>query len=88
MKKEQEIYYHAFNVGDVVSSQDNKRRVILEVCAVTKNFKVPTYKFMHLDYDNVNILSSGTLLIKRGEISEQPIDIMDKYFYLYQFKPI
>lgn len=86
-EKEPATYYHAYEVGDVVSSQNNKRRVILEVCAFTKNFKAPTYKFMHLDYDIINTLTSGALQIKKGEINEQPIDIMDKYFYIYQFKP-
>jgi ribosomal protein S3AE len=80
------ICNHAFEVGDVIASysHDNKR-VITGIEHAEGQSCI--YKFMELEDDYTNRTISGHLIeIKKGNMSEQPCYIVDKYFCLVEYK--
>lgn len=65
-----------FEVGDLVSDQKGRMRVILERLD-------GEYKFMHLQDEHYNT-TSGMMHVNKGSIGTQPFHYFDKYHYLYQ----
>ena len=65
-----------FEVGDLVSDQKWRMRVILEILETE-------YRFMHLQDEHYNT-TSGMVHFNKGSIATQPFRYFDKYHYLYQ----
>lgn len=65
-----------FGVGDLVSAQNGVMKVILEVTS-------KDYKFMQLKDEYIKT-TSGTIHLKKGDITTQPQSVFNKYHYLYQ----
>lgn len=66
---------HIFEVGDLVSDQKHKFKVILKVM-------LDHYEFMILTPESWNT-ANGIHTIRKGDISFQPFFVFDKYNYLY-----
>ncbi len=66
-----------FKVGDIIVSEDRDFRIILEI----KGF---AYKCMCLTHNSVKDIFNREFEFEVGTISEQPTNIVEKYYHYYQ----
>jgi hypothetical protein len=77
-KKDEKEFYHVFEDGDLLRSQDGYMVVITEV-------KDGQYKLIHLQSQTIKVIGD-IIEIKKGSIGTQPCSVVDKYYFLYQPK--
>jgi hypothetical protein len=72
--------YHAFDIGDLILSQNNDKVVIINILLDKQH-----YEFMNLESKKVHTLTGDIIHIDKGSIGSASINTIDKYYYLYQF---